>query len=119
MPNAQRVIALGDGRRVTLGAYVQAWKTALAAPATAWFRTSPCRWSGGHRDDVLREFRAGLDDRINRHIPGYGRGRKWDSQWQIEARRASRDLNQPRLVIRWLPDWLKPRFAERLAWCED
>lgn len=115
MPNSQRVVRLGDGRRVTLGAYVRAWKAALAAPATAWFRTTPCSWAGGDRAQVLREFRDGLDARINRHIPEYGRGRKWNAGWQIETLRAARALNHPRLAIHWLPAWLKPRFGYRLA----
>jgi hypothetical protein len=114
MPNTQRVVTLGDGRRVGLGVYVKAWKTVLAAPATAWFRTTPCSWAGGDRAQALREFRAGLDDRINRHIPDYGRGRKWQSQWQIETWRAAQALNHPRLVIHWLPEWLKARFGARL-----
>ncbi len=115
MPSRQRTVRLGSGRRVSLGDYVRAWRIALAAPANTWFRETPCSWAGGDRAQVLREFRKGLDDRINRHVPHYGKGRKWKEQWQIETLRAAREINHPRLAIHWLPAWLKPRYAHRLV----
>ncbi len=119
MSNSLRTVRLGSGRVVSLGTYVAAWKRALSAPAHATFRETPCSWAGGDRDQVLREFRAGLHDRINRHLPRYGKGRKWDPQWQIETYRAARDLNTPRLALHWLPAWLKARFAHRIAVFDD
>jgi hypothetical protein len=118
MTASPQTIRLGDGHRVSLGTYLRAWKAALAAPHDAWFPRTPCSWAGGDRDQVLREFRAGIDDRINRHLPDYGRGRKWDPTWQLETLRAARALNHPRLVISWLPQWLKARYASRL-WRSD
>lgn len=53
-------------------------------------------------------------NRINRHIPNYGRGRKWAPDWQRETLQAAGRLNTPRLVIDWLPRHLKARFADRL-----
>lgn len=115
MSNTIHTVLLGHGQRVTLAVYVRAWKTALAAPADAWFPRTPCSWAGGDRAQVLHEFRAGIDDRINRHLPDYGTGRKWRSEWQVETRRAAQALNTPRLAIHWLPQWLKGRFAGRIA----
>lgn len=115
----KRYVTLGDGRAVGLGNYVKAWKTALSAPADARFKgkpSDPTGWMGGYdRAEVLREFRDGLHDRINRHIPDYGKGRKWDRDWFWMMWRAARDLNTPRLAIHWLPPELRERFEHRMA----
>ena len=109
-----RVIRTASGT-VTLGAYVKAWREVKAAPAGTEFRSSLCGWAPETRETILSQFQDGLAGRINRHIPGFGVGRKWASEWQHETRYAARQLNCPRLVIRWLPAWLKKRFAQRLA----
>jgi hypothetical protein len=116
-----RVVYLPENRTVTLGAYVAAWKIALAAPEDATFE-SGFNWYPESRAEVLREFRRGLNDRINRRIDGFpgalkphpARGRKFDHQWQTETYRASLQLNRPRLIINWLPPWLHSRFKHRL-----
>ena len=118
----KRVIYLPQGRQVTLGDYVRAWKLAITAPTGAVF-TKAFNWYPETKTDVLREFRRGLHDRINRRIDGspgalrpraHPDTRKHDYQWQIETRRAAIQLNQPRLIIHWLPPWLKTRFIHRL-----
>lgn len=117
----QRVVYLSEGRHVTLADYVSAWRKALTAPAGATFKNG-FNWYPESREDVLREFRRGLHDRINRRIPGFTgtlrpkllHGRKWQYEWQIETYRASQQLNHPRLIIHWLPSWLKERFQHRL-----
>lgn len=117
----QRIIYLPENRTVTLGAYVTAWKNALAAHEGATFQNG-FNWYPESRADVLREFRRGLHDRINRRIGGFpgtlkpraAYGRKFDHQWQTETYRASRQLNHPRLIIDWLPPWLHSRFKHRL-----
>lgn len=115
-----RFVTLGCGRRVSLGVYVAAWKTALAAPDNAMFRGSPSHSrESADRDTVLREFRFGLHDRINRHIPHHGKGRKWNPDYQAEIRRAAHALNTPRLRIYWLPASLKSRFAHRITTRDD
>ena len=58
-------------------------------------------------------FRNCLDRKINR-ATGHA-GRKWETDWQTEMHRASRQLNTPRLALHWLPHELKERFAHRLA----
>jgi hypothetical protein len=117
----QRVVHLPENRTVTLGAYVAAWKTVLAAPEDSTFQNG-FNWYPESRKEVLREFRRGLHDRINRRIDGFPgtlkpratHGRKFEHEWQIETYRASRQLNHPRLIIDWLPLWLHSRFKHRL-----
>jgi len=118
----KRVVYLSHGRQVTLGDYVRAWKLAITAPEEAVF-TKAFNWYPETRREVLCEFRRGLHDRINRRIHGFPgtlqplphhNTRKHDHQWQIETHRAAIQLNQPRLIIDWLPPWLKKRFAHRL-----
>ena len=116
----QRVVYLPEGRQVTLGNYVRAWRLALDAPDTATF-TNGFNWYPESKRDVLREFRRGLNDRINRRVDGFpgtlrprNASRKLRYEWQSETYRAAIQLNQPRLIISWLPPWLKQRFAHRL-----
>ncbi len=109
-----RVITLGDGRQVRLGTYVKAWKICLGLAAGTWLPCTPGGWPGT-AEEALQEFRAGLHDRINRHLPWYGKGRKWDSEWQRHTLQAALQLNTPRLTIHWLPERLKARFGRRLS----
>lgn len=109
----RHTIGLPDGRSVSVREYVRSWRV---------LRTlSPDRlvngfyWYPETASIILRALRVGMHDRINRHLPGYGIGRKWDPNWQAEMRRAANDLNCPRLVIHWLPPDLRSRFAHRLA----
>jgi hypothetical protein len=55
-----------------------------------------------------------MHDRINRHIPGFGIGRKWDQDWQRQTCHAANLLNMPRVIIDWLPPEYRTRFAHRL-----
>jgi len=117
----QRVVYI-SGRPISLANYCKAWKLALAAPADAVFEKG-FTWYSQTRTEVLREFRRGLQDRINRRIDGFPgtlkptadlETRKREYEWQIETYRAAQRLNHPRLVIDYLPPWLKQRFAHRL-----
>lgn len=112
----RRVVVLPNGRRCGLGVYVASWAKVAAVVAT----DPKARIKGWDHfpedaDRVLRALREGLHDRINRHLRHFGKGRKWASDWQNEMWRASRDLNQPRLRIYWLPSDLRGRFGHRLA----
>ena len=118
----KRVVYLSQGRKITLGDYVRAWRLAISAPEGAVF-TNAFTWYPETKKEVLCEFRRGLHDRINRRIDGFQGTlrprahpdtRNHDYQWQIETHRAAIQLNQPRLIIDWLPPWLKTRFAHRL-----
>ena len=118
----KRVVYLPQGRQVTLGNYVRAWKLALTAPEGTIFNKA-FNWYPETKNEILREFRRGLTDRINRRIDGFPGAlrplphpntRKHDHQWQTETYRAALQLNHARLIIDWLPPWLKTRFAHRL-----
>ncbi|MBR0998794.1 hypothetical protein ABIF65_003723 [Bradyrhizobium japonicum] len=115
MAEPKRYVRLADGRAIGLGRYVAAWKACKALPDG----TPIGRGVDGYGQtaaEALRDLRAGLADRINRHSPGYGRGRKWSADWQRHAMQAASAVNTPRLIVRWLPgDLMKiPRLRARV-----
>lgn len=116
----KRCIVLGCGRRIGLGRYVEAWKKCLDLPPKTWIGRGVDGW-GQTAGDALRDLRKGLNDRINKHLPWYGKGRKWESDWQAGMWRASRDVNNPRLLIHWLPPELMKvaRFKERVEYARS
>ena len=108
-----RVIRLPSGKDCTLRTYVQAWARLKAMPPdhrVAGFQHFP-----EPAASILREMRHGLHDRINRHLPWWDKGRKWNPQWQADARRTAREVNTPRLIVRWAPPELLPRLAHRIT----
>lgn len=115
MPS-KRYVVLPNGRRCSLGVYVASWKTILQI-----VRETPAASIRGfdHFPDeaprVLRALRLGMHDRINRHLPGFGVGRKWDQDWQRAARHCANEVNYPRLVVRWVPADLRARLEHRLS----
>jgi hypothetical protein len=116
-----RYVTLGCGRTVSLRTYVRAWRTVLAAPTDATFRGSPSdSRMNATREDALREFRDGMHDRINRHLTGFGHGRKWSNDWQRAVMQTASRVNTPRLIVRVreVPMHLRARLAHRLeeAW---
>ena len=58
-----KVITLGDGRRVSLAAYLAAIRAAKAGPDIQFDRGLTCWWPCSGRE-VMRQFRAGVMDRI-------------------------------------------------------
>ncbi len=69
-----RVVTLpAPGRRVTLAAYVEAVKLAKANPDTT-FKHGPTAWRPCTGREIMRQFRAGMHDRINQRIPYRSRG---------------------------------------------
>lgn len=107
------VITLPNGRQVGVKQYCHAWRTLKTV-------NPDMQCSGwGHFPEsakhILAEYREGVHDRINKQLPWWGRGRKWEQIWQIETLRAARQVNQPRLRIYWLPKQLQDRFRYRLA----
>lgn len=109
----KRYITLGDGRKIGLGKYVAAWKQCLALEPGTFIGKGVNGW-GQTAGEALRDLREGLHDRINRHDPAYGKGRKWDTNWYREMVRAAHALNTPRLIVDWLPADLSARFSYRL-----
>lgn len=109
---SKQYITLPNGRNVGLGIYAKAWRELkkmnrnALVPGFGYF-AEPA-WS------ILTAMRGGLSERINAKVPGYGVGRKWSREYEVETYRAAQALNQPRLIIDWLPKWLEPRFAGRL-----
>jgi hypothetical protein len=65
------------------------------------------------RDEWKAWFRKCLHTKINRESSI--RGRKDSMDWFCQMRRSQWEINQPRLVIHWLPKDLKSRFAHRLT----
>jgi len=106
-----RYVTLPNGRKVGLGAYVNAWRALRTMPAGQMVR------GFDHFPDeagrTLARFRDGMHDRINRHLPGYGRGRRWSQDWHFAALRTARAVNTPRLIVR--PSTVPHEFRARLA----
>jgi hypothetical protein len=113
-----RYITLGNGNKMSLKGYCKAWKQAKRLSSDTVFTHGLDGWWEVDRNEILRQFNDGLHARINQHIPWYNNGKKWVNQWQIDTLRAARELNTPRLVIHWLPHWLKNRFEHRLHWAK-
>ena len=110
-----RAILLPNGKSVTLGAYARAWRKVAKLPAEAivhgWDYVPTTA------GEVLRAMRDGLDERINRHSPHYGKGRKWADDWYWETVRLARMVNTPRLrvYVGQCPKELRGRLAHRLS----
>lgn len=112
-------VKLGSGQRVPLATYCAAWRACRTAPPGQPVRGSLCdpftARAMSTAGQELAEFRRGMHDRINRHLAAFGRGRKWSGQWQADAARTARDVNTPRLIVRWVPVEFRARVAARLA----
>lgn len=105
-----KVITLPNGHRTSLGTYAKSWRAIKQKPDSMFsgFCHFPER---GHC--ILQRMREGLHDRINQHLPYYGKGRKWDPDWQRITGYSAILLNS-RTIIDYLPPHLKPRFQSRL-----
>lgn len=110
-----RIVTLGNGRRVSLTSYVEAWKAAKTMSPDTVLPHGLRGWSPVTVGECLAEFRDGLEERINIRGGIKFTGRKHDSDWQRATTHAARELNTPRLRIHWLPSWLRERFAHRIA----
>jgi hypothetical protein len=95
----KRPVTLPNGRACSLRSYCAGWRK---------LKTLSPDMQIGNWDDfpieaaaILRDQHRGMHDRINRHILGYGRGRKWDERYQADLRcdaPARRRLCSRRLV---------------------
>jgi hypothetical protein len=95
----RHVITLPNGRQCSVGVYAKAWKVLLG-----WLdRDSTVSYSERRRfpgfshepetaESIVHAMRGGMSERINRHITGYGKGRKWSLDWYYSAWRDSRRL---------------------------
>ena len=59
-----RVVTLGDGKRVSLRNYMRAVKLAKANPGRRFDR-GLTTWAPCTGDEIVRQFRQGMHDRIN------------------------------------------------------
>jgi len=115
----RRVISLPNGRRCSLPTYCQSWRALKALDPEAlvkgweWY---PCK-----ARDILRQLHEGLHDRINRHIPGFGRGRKWDAQYQCELTRDAQRVNDyaERGHVHPVNRLATPELQRRFQWHHD
>lgn len=115
---SQRYIMLGCGRRIGLARYVEAWKACLALDPKTWIGRG-VDGLGQNAGEALRDLRRGLHDRINRHIPGFGQGRKWDSDYQRHIGHIANRLNMRCIIWQvetrcWPTEW-QSRFAHRIT----
>lgn len=69
----RRFIRLSDGRRMPLARYVQIVKAAKANPDREFSR-SFCGWWPATGAEILRQFHAGMVERINAAVPYVQRG---------------------------------------------
>lgn len=139
MPSS-RAITLADGRRVSLSAYVNAWRQVAQDVATGngnrRYANGPTRWWGSDpqgetAERILVAFRAAIHDRINQRVPYALRGivpqsclpqsrvqietRKTSADWQAATRRTAREVNTPRLRVSYVPAEFRGRLAHRIA----
>lgn len=113
-PKCVRTITLGDGCEVTVGQYVKAWQRVKDAPAGFLFARSMTGRKPSTREEILEQCSVMVHDLINRHLPWYEKGRKWNVAWQIETRRAADNVNRfvaDRIGFYWLPRWLESRVG--------
>lgn len=110
----QHAIRIPNGRLVSVGVYVEGWKRCLAASP----RTLVCDWDHfpQEAERVLASFRRGMRDRINRHLPWWGKGRKWSAEYQtrlfhLNLRLIGRCVIRPTDV----PKDLRARLAHRIT----
>lgn len=94
----ERVVRLPNGRLVRLGAYVEAWRTLKAMPPEKLIKGFDHFPTAA--GEIRRKMAEGTHDRINRHIPNYGKGRKWEAQWERDARHTASRVNTYRLIVR-------------------
>jgi len=112
-----RVVTLGSGKRLRLGQYVAGWKQLLNLPSGSTVRGNLTSWDDAEETSaatVLQQYRRGLHDRINRHIPWFGKGREWDrfgATWQFAGRVNSRCIIRPNET----PYRYRARLAARIT----
>lgn len=91
MPHVTAFI-LPNGRACDMAVYANAWRMLRTIPGDSMIRG----WGDfpERAEDVLRDMRRGLADRISHVIPGYGKGRKWGYEWQTGMARDCRKVRE-------------------------
>ncbi len=111
-----RCVIIPCGRPVSVRQYAAAWRMVRSLPPDTPIRARQwdhCDTTAGR---VLRDMRHGLHDRINRHVPRYGIGRRWEPEYAGDVARLARTLRD-RCVVRPcdVPRDLVPRLAHRIT----
>ena len=110
------IITLPNGNLVSAGRYAKAWSVLTRCPADAVVPG----WDHFPTDaaSVLRGMREGLHARINRHLPAFGQGRKWQPEYQAgllrDARRVQ-DMARRIRVYQFETAEVEKRFGHLLA----
>ena len=107
-------IRLPNGKSCSVAKYVAAWKELKAMHPTE--QVYGFGWFPQQGGEVLKAMRDGLTDRINRHDPSFGKGRKWKEDWQRGADRIASNINGRRIVTyrNHCPKELQAKLAHRL-----
>jgi hypothetical protein len=109
-------IGLPNDKRCSISTYCRAWRTLKTLPPEA--EVKGWEWYPVPARDILRRLHEGLHDRINRHDPRYGRGRKWDQRYQIGQRRDARRVNEysSRRLVEPCMQLETPELQRRFRW---
>lgn len=110
-----RYVTLGDGSTIGVNCYVAGWQEVISSPPERLYKKGLTGWWPVTAQEILRQYRAGLHDRISRRAPGYGCGRKWDSDWQRNVIMLATKVNA-RCVVRAndVPKEFRRRLAARI-----
>jgi hypothetical protein len=109
-----RYITLPSGAAVTLGHYVCAWKILRAANQQQLHHGFFARGEQATAATILAAMRLGAQDRINRNIPGFGKGRKWTDEYQMQQLRDSFRLAAIQQRVR-IYQFETPEFRRRFG----
>ena len=114
-----RVITLPKGSTCSLASYCAGWRKIKALAPDALIGN----WSDfpTEADAILRDLQFGMHERINRHIPGFGRGRKWDERYQTDLRRDAQRVNDyaSRRHVHPVNRLTTPELQRRFRWHHD
>jgi hypothetical protein len=121
-------ITLPNGRACGIGAYARGWKRIKeqCADGTHWEQSTVTNWDHFPVSaiDVLRDLRAAMHDRINRHdttnraaFSARTDGRWW--QWKRDQRALHDSINNRVRVYQFETPDVRARFSHLLSTHED
>jgi hypothetical protein len=112
----RRCIVLPNGNRCGVATYVAAWHTLKTIAPDE--HVKGFHWWPEKASRILRELRYGMHDRINRHDPAYGRGRKWFDDYQTHQSRDARRVNEyaARRIVDPINRLETPELQRRFRW---
>ena len=122
------VIRLGSGHRITVGHYASIWRSIRLAVRVGQPYKERCdlthpfsHLNEQHPAAILRQFRDGMHDRINRRGGVMPNGRKTSYEWETAAIRVAQFVNgDPRRAYhpvewQWIPRELRRALDAREA----